>query len=762
MHLNDQDETLVLNYDRWIVSNPQYSSDLLNPMLSVSPWAGHRNFAYDLVSFVKPKRILELGTHYGCSFFAFLQASSDHALNTEHVAVDTWVGEEHAGRYGEDVFEIVNRTIDEFFNTQKVRILRKTFDEALADVDDNSIDLLHIDGFHSYDAASHDYLTWAPKVAENGIVLFHDVAQSSGYGSADFWNEIKVKHPYFEFLEHSFGLGILFPKGDKKYLALKKYLTDDLLDLYRFKAEFFLREKQYGAAKKQLEERWVVMQSMEAMISERDQAMAGQARMLEERWSAMQSMDAMISERDQALAGQARMLDERDQALATQYQFNRALRTAVATSLQLGGQEAFFEKLSGAGYVTPFVDMAFSLTLYTTRLYHAAHADGVRDLFFFAREGQPLKQMFDYYQSIQGNAGVIRTHYLKVSRRSTFLFSLGILEEEDFSVLFRQYRRISILDFLKSLDLDEYAESFASALRISLSEIGVVRDDLPTDSVFQKLRQLELFRQIYEEQRTARSTAFERYMKSLLKCDVLPGELYVVDVGWKGSIQDNLYRWFRKVHGEKAQVRGYYLGLVATGSISSENRKCGLLFSNIDKRTLGFYTFSENRSLFEIILHADHGSARRYILDDQYCPMVIEDDFHESAMIAENIQAVSKPIFELFKEITAVIACAPLSDQDLLRITIERHGRMVFAPRDDEIEWICSVSHVENFGVFEESWFRNSGDSPHLLKRLMFTWHLIRRQRPSELGFWPWLTIRNSALPGMSRLYSFFRRRQNG
>ena len=312
----------------WIVGAPVFFSDALNPSLATSPWSGHRNFAYDLMAFIKPRRVVELGTHYGASFFSFLQASRDFDLSTEHVAVDTWEGEEHSGRYGVEVFEIFNMTISKFFSKQQVRILRKHFDDALVDVQDCSVDILHIDGFHSYDAVSHDYSTWLPKLAPNGIVLFHDVAPRSGYGSAAFWHEVKQSLPHFEFLEHSFGLGILFPKGIESYYAISKHLNSNVLNLYRFKAEFSLRDRQYDDAKARLEERWLAMQSMEAMIRERDEAIAGQARMLDERWLAMQSMEATIRERDEAIIEQRQLLEKRP----TVTEAMRVLLSAVRVS----------------------------------------------------------------------------------------------------------------------------------------------------------------------------------------------------------------------------------------------------------------------------------------------------------------------------------------------------------------------------------------------------------------------------------------------
>jgi predicted O-methyltransferase YrrM len=265
----------------WILNKPKFSSDELNSSLSTSPWSGHRNFAYDLIGYMKPKRIVELGTHYGCSFFAFLQACKDFGLSTETIAIDTWVGEEHAGFYSEEVFELVNKTIDAYYSGQNARLLRKRFDEALQDVEDESVDILHIDGFHSYEAVSHDYESWLSRVASDGIVLFHDVSPSCGYGSADFWSEIKASHPHFEFLDHSFGLGILFPKGDGAYNPISRYLNGDLLRIYQLQADLELRDRQYKDAQQQLEERWAIMESMDSMIRDRDEIIKKQAHILE-------------------------------------------------------------------------------------------------------------------------------------------------------------------------------------------------------------------------------------------------------------------------------------------------------------------------------------------------------------------------------------------------------------------------------------------------------------------------------------------------
>ena len=62
----------------WIYYDPMFESDMYHPYLyRYAPWSGLRRFAYDFVRWYQPERIVELGSHYGCSTFAFLQAIRD-------------------------------------------------------------------------------------------------------------------------------------------------------------------------------------------------------------------------------------------------------------------------------------------------------------------------------------------------------------------------------------------------------------------------------------------------------------------------------------------------------------------------------------------------------------------------------------------------------------------------------------------------------------------------------------------------------------
>ena len=174
------------------------------------PWAGHKSFAYDFIANLKPNRIVELGTYKGTSLFAFCQAVKDHVLETEIIAVDTWEGDEHSGYYKEDIFQKICDIKNAFYCRLNLRLSRKLFDEAVTDFENNSIDLLHIDGLHTYEAVAHDFEKWLPKVKNEGIIFFHDINVGEGdFGVYKLWDRLKEKYSTIEFY-HSFGLGILF------------------------------------------------------------------------------------------------------------------------------------------------------------------------------------------------------------------------------------------------------------------------------------------------------------------------------------------------------------------------------------------------------------------------------------------------------------------------------------------------------------------------------------------------------------------------
>jgi Methyltransferase domain len=173
-----------------------------------SAWIEHAPFAFWIVEQHRPQMLVELGTHTGFSYLCFCQQVRKSNLATRCFAVDTWVGDVHSKFYTEDIFTHLSRYHDPRYG-QFSRLIRSTFEEAVGQFADASIDLLHLDGRHFYDDVRQDFEMWRPKLSARSIVLFHDTqVRERDFGVHRFWQEISNGLPNFEF-KHGYGLGVL-------------------------------------------------------------------------------------------------------------------------------------------------------------------------------------------------------------------------------------------------------------------------------------------------------------------------------------------------------------------------------------------------------------------------------------------------------------------------------------------------------------------------------------------------------------------------
>ncbi len=183
---------------------------LLDPALITqgSAWVEQLPLAYLLIDLVRPACAVELGVHFGDSYCAFCQAVAHLALPTRMFGIDTWRGDPHAGNYGPEVLSLLRAHHDPRY-AKFSTLMQMEFATALPNFEIRGVDLLHIDGLHTYAAVKHDFVTWLPKMSRSGVVLFHDTQDRTGdFGVYKFWAELAAKYPHFEFT-HGPGLGIL-------------------------------------------------------------------------------------------------------------------------------------------------------------------------------------------------------------------------------------------------------------------------------------------------------------------------------------------------------------------------------------------------------------------------------------------------------------------------------------------------------------------------------------------------------------------------
>jgi hypothetical protein len=145
---------------------------------------------------------------YGDSYCYACQTRELLRLDTTCVGIDSWEGDASMGAYGEGVYADLVAHHDPLYGAFST-LRRSRFESECPTFADGSIDILHIDGEHTYEAVSRDFHSWRPKVARGGIVLFHDSAvDDPSFGVRRLWSEISSGVPSFEFT-HGNGLGVL-------------------------------------------------------------------------------------------------------------------------------------------------------------------------------------------------------------------------------------------------------------------------------------------------------------------------------------------------------------------------------------------------------------------------------------------------------------------------------------------------------------------------------------------------------------------------
>lgn len=243
-------------------------SELLTPNLFDLPdlpnkhsaWIGHVPFSFWLIDVMKPRILVELGVHHGLSYLSFCQAMVRSGGGGRCFGIDHWKGDSHAGEYGAEVLAELRSFHDPRYASFST-LVESTFDTALAAFEDGSVDLLHIDGHHTYESVKKDFESWRPKLSSRAVVLLHDTQIRFGdFGVHSLWSELKQAYPHFEF-HHSFGLGVL-GYGSDVPTTIQKLLTVPNKDADLMKALF----KRLGC---DLERQWQMTVQRDQLLDSR-------------------------------------------------------------------------------------------------------------------------------------------------------------------------------------------------------------------------------------------------------------------------------------------------------------------------------------------------------------------------------------------------------------------------------------------------------------------------------------------------------------
>lgn len=127
---------------------------------------------YGLVRSMKPEVCVEIGSARGKSTCAIASGLKENGRGKLY-AIDPHMPTDWNDYYSVDTFDILRRNISTLGLTNQVEIIRSLSDEASRDWA-HVIDLIFIDGDHSYEGVKRDWDMFVKHVSRFGVVVFHD------------------------------------------------------------------------------------------------------------------------------------------------------------------------------------------------------------------------------------------------------------------------------------------------------------------------------------------------------------------------------------------------------------------------------------------------------------------------------------------------------------------------------------------------------------------------------------------------------------
>ncbi len=346
-----------------------------------------------------------------------------------------------------------------------------------------------------------------------------------------------------------------------------------------------------------------------------------------------------------------------------------------------------------------YVGYAYSFYFYIDNLYRQLVIDKVNKAIFLSRDGEFLLELFNLYKKMNDRSEV-EGIYAYVSRLSTFVPNLKELESEDFYRLLREYKDISLNSFMLSIGFS--SNIIKEIMGNSHFNMNEIIEDYKESEEFRWLKSQSKFVMYYDKIRDEQKRNFDIYMKSLYGNE-LPNNIAIVDIGWKGTTQDNIYDFYDK----RITVKGYYIGLTDIGGAACNNKKVGINFSAVPMLSDGFHIWNYDKTFYEKILYASHPSVHSYKMDaDKVSPVFERFDQEETYNIVRPMQ---EKMIRMFKDINFIFSRSCYNSKDLERDFLKLYLKTICQTRNNNftLQKQLMKNYFMNFGEFtwrQEQW----------------------------------------------------------
>lgn len=334
----------------------------------------------------------------------------------------------------------------------------------------------------------------------------------------------------------------------------------------------------------------------------------------------------------------------------------------------------------------PMAALAIPVCGFVLSVLEEACRRGMDKMFFFTREGAFFKRAYERLveQDVFDLGTYPEARILEVSRRATFAASLTSFSVKELMRVWNQYSSQSLRALAVTLNIDPEAWLAPAAVAgLTLDEViehpwqdqrvhRFLKDNLVREGALATIR----------EQRAA----LFGYLEAAGFAPTERKQRMVVDIGWRGTIQDNLSYLIN------GSVHGCYFGLerFLNGQSNNTTKSAYLM----DKNVAADFSISEPAALEFLfnspggsVIGYQNGAPQRHILAG------------EESVIEEGISCLQSEIFSCLVDVIGYVRRHGLVSQDLRTLSRFIVNDYVSDPPQSAAEAFFDLEHNETFGT---------------------------------------------------------------
>lgn len=333
------------------------------------------------------------------------------------------------------------------------------------------------------------------------------------------------------------------------------------------------------------------------------------------------------------------------------------------------------------------IDLAPLLYFFVNKIVEYGMRNNRSEIYYQTREGETFIKIHEMIKKDNiYEVKIPECKLLEVSRVATFGASLNEITISELLRLWSQYRCQSIKALFKTLDIDiKKYESIIKKYEIDIDEMiwepwfNIKIQNLFNDDEFKNGINKEL-----KEKRKQLIKFFES--KGIVN-DEKP--MLIVDLGWRGTIQDNLaYIYTNK------QIDGYYYALYDYYNVQPKNTT---KFAFIKDKEITYEYIGKMITLFEMLFNPESGSVI-YYKDNKAIRKVKESEYNTVKNITSYIQ---KGMLDGSKTINNYLECHPFENSEFDNYIYDIIRKMKEQPSKELVEAYYSLVHNDTFGTGE-------------------------------------------------------------